>query len=139
MDRELELLRVHEGEDEPDRETLQQLLVDISWREEALHALLWVLRLVEDLPPDQMCPKQPVYGQGSGPGPAIRARRRQDAPAERDRDVLDFCYCLHWHARTAQYHGDVWDCQIPRASCSSAAARWSGCSRTRREDVDLAV
>lgn len=61
LDRELELLRVHEGEDEPDGETLQQLLVDISWREEALHALLWV---------------------------------------------------LHWHARKAQVHGDVWDCQI---------------------------
>ena len=23
--------------------------------------------------------------------------------------MLDFYYCLHWHARNAQYHGQMWD------------------------------
>jgi hypothetical protein len=111
--RELELLRVLEGEDEPEEQTLQQLLVDIAWREEALHALLWVLRLVDDLPPDQMCPKQPAYEQlapGLDPG---RARAPADMrPLSEIAAMLDFYYCLHWHARKAQYHGVNWNSKI---------------------------
>jgi hypothetical protein len=111
--RELELLGVLEGDEATDAGELQQLLVDISWREEALHALLWVLGFVEDLPPDQMCPKQPAYEQlapGLDPGRAradVRLRPLPEIAA-----MLDLYYCLHWHARKAQYHGDVWDYEI---------------------------
>ena len=27
-------------------------------------------------------------------------------------EMLDFYYCLHWHARNAQYHGKRWDAKI---------------------------
>ncbi len=111
--RELELLHVLEGETERDEGELQQLLVDVSWREEALHALLWTLGLVEDLPPDRMCPKEPVYERlapGLDPGRARRDLRLR--PLSEIAAMLDFYYCLHWHARKAQYHGDVWDYEI---------------------------
>ena len=26
--------------------------------------------------------------------------------------MLDFYYLLHWHARNAQYHGQMWDPEI---------------------------
>jgi hypothetical protein len=111
--RELELLRILEGDDEADEQALQQLLVDIAWREEALHALLWVLRLVDDLPPDEMCPKQPAYERmapGLDPGKASDDQRMR--PLSEIAAMLDFYYCLHWHARKAQYHGDMWDYEI---------------------------
>lgn len=139
--RELELLRVLEGGQEPDEQTLQQLLVDISWREEALHALLWVLRLVEDLPADEMCPKQPVYEQlapGLDPGRAREDLRMR--PLSEIAAMLDFYYCLHWHARKAQYHGDVWDYHIaPGVVLERRRALEWLFQDARWEDVDLAV
>ena len=111
--REIELLRVLEGDDDAAESTVQQLLVDICWREEALHALLWVLRHVDDLPPDRMCPKQPAYEQlapGLDPGAAGTYQRMR--PLSEIAAMLDFYYCLHWHARKAQYHGAVWPNQI---------------------------
>lgn len=139
--RELELLRVLEGDEEPDEEELQQLLVDISWREEALHALLWVLRFVDDLPPDQMCPKQPAYEQlapGLDPGKApdgVRMRPLSEIAA-----MLDLYYCLHWHARNAQYHGDVWDYQIaPGVVLERRRALEWLFQDARWEDVDLSA
>jgi hypothetical protein len=104
---------VLEGDETADERELQQLLVDITWREEALHALLWALGFVEDLPPDQMCPKEPAYEQlapGLDPGRArddVRLRPLAEIAA-----MLDLYYCLHWHARNAQYHGGVWDYEI---------------------------
>ena len=139
--RELELLRVLEGEVEVAEQTLQQLLVDISWREEALHALLWVLRLVDDLPPDQMCPRQPVYEQlapGLDPGRARSDVRMR--PLSAIAAMLDFYYCLHWHARKAQYHGDVWDHHIaPSVVLERRRALEWLFQDARWEDVDLAV
>jgi len=139
--RELELLRVLEGDDEVSEPQLQQLLVDISWREEALHALLWVLTIVDELPPDQMCPKQPVYEQlapGLDPGRArddLRLRPLLEIAA-----MLDFYYCLHWHARKAQYHGDVWDYQIaPSVVLERRRALEWLFQDGQWEDVDLAV
>lgn len=139
--RELELLRVLEGDEEPDEQTLQQLLVDISWREEALHALLWVLRLVPDLPPDRMCPRQPVYERlapGLDPGRApedVLMRSLSEIAT-----MLDFYYCLHWHARKAQYHGDVWDYEIaPGVVLERRRALEWLFQDARWEDVDLAV
>ncbi|HVF79429.1 MAG TPA: DUF4272 domain-containing protein [Solirubrobacteraceae bacterium] len=138
--RELELVRVLEGDEEPDELTLQ-LLVDISWREEALHALLWVLRLVQDLPPDQMCPRQPVYERlapGLDPG-----RARDDLkmrPLSEIAAMLDLYYCLHWHARKAQYHGDVWDYDLaPSVVLERRRALEWLFQDARWEDVDLAV
>jgi Domain of unknown function (DUF4272) len=139
--RELELLRVLEGDEDADQAALQQLLVDIAWREEALHALLWVLGLVEDLPPDRMCPKQPVYEQLA---PGLDPRRARDdlrmRPLSEIAAMLDFYYCLHWHARKAQYHGDVWDYQIaPGVVLERRRALEWLFQDVPWEDVDLAV
>jgi hypothetical protein len=139
--RELELLRVLEGDEDNDEPALAQLLVDVSWREEALHALLWTLGLVDDLPPDQMCPRQPVYEQlapGLDPGkPREDVRMR---PLTEIAAMLDFYYCLHWHARKAQYHGDVWDYQIaPGVVLERRRALEWLFQDGRWEDVDLAV
>jgi hypothetical protein len=139
--RELELLRVLEGDADAGEPALQQLLVDIAWREEALHALLWALGLVDDLPPDRMCPKSPVYellAPGLDPGNA-----RQDVqlrPLAQIAAMLDFYYCLHWHARKAQYHGDVWDYQIaPGVVLERRRALEWLFQDAEWEDVDLAV
>lgn len=139
--RERELLRVLEGGAETDAGELQQVLVDISWREEALYALLWVLGLVEDLPPDRMCPKDPVYERlapGLHPGNArgdLRMRPLSEIAA-----MLDLYYCLHWHARKAQYHGDVWDYEIaPGVVLERRRALEWLFQDAPWEDVDLAV
>lgn len=139
--RERALLRVLEGDEDAGEAELQQLLVDVSWREEALHALLWVLRLVDDLPPDQMCPRQPVYERlapGLDPGRArddVRMRPLSEIAA-----MLDFYYCLHWHARKAQYHGDVWDQQIaPSVVLERRRALEWLFQDAQWEEVDLAV
>lgn len=140
-ERELELMRVLEGEAEVDEPALQQLLVDIAWREEALHALLWALGVVDDLPPDEMCPKQPAYERfapGLDPGRAARDARLR--PLAELAAMLDFYYCLHWHARKAQYHGDVWDHQIaPGVVLERRRALEWLFQDARWEDVDLAV
>lgn len=139
--RERELLRVLEGGAETDAGELQQVLVDISWREEALYALLWVLGLVEDLPPDRMCPKNPVYERlapGLHPGNArgdLRMRPLSEIAA-----MLDLYYCLHWHARKAQYHGDIWDDEIaPGVVLERRRALEWLFQDEQWEDVDLAV
>lgn len=139
--RERELLRVLEGGAETDAGELQQVLVDISWREEALYALLWVLGLVEDLPPDRMCPKDPVYERlapGLHPGNArgdLRMRPLSEIAA-----MLDLYYCLHWHARKAQYHGDIWDDEIaPGVVLERRRALEWLFQDEQWEDVDLAV
>ncbi len=139
--RELELLRVLEGDEERAEPELQQLLVDISWREEALHALLWVLELVDDLPPDRMCPRQPVYERlapGLDPGKARADQRMR--PLSEIAAMLDLYYLLHWHARKAQYHGDVWDDEIaPGVVLERRRALEWLFQDARWEDVDLAV
>lgn len=139
--RELELLGVLEGEIERDEGDLQQLLVDIAWREEALLALLWVLGLVEDLPPDEMCPKEAVYERlAPGLDPACARRDLRLRPVAEIAAMLDFYYCLHWHARNAQYHGDVWDFQIsPSVVLERRRALEWLCQDAPWEDVDLAV
>jgi hypothetical protein len=138
---ELELLRILEDDAEADEQALQQLLVDIAWREEALHALLWVLRLVEDLPPDRMCPRQPAYDQlapGLDPGRAREDQRMR--PLSEIAAMLDFYYCLHWHARNAQYHGDVWDHRIaPGVVLERRRALEWLFQDAAWEDVDLAT
>ncbi len=139
--REIELLRVLEGDLRPAERELQQLLVDISWREEALHALLWALGLVVDLPPDTMCPRQPAYERLApdlDPSKALDDVRLR--PLEEIAAMLDFYYCLHWHARKAQYHGDVWDYQIaPGVVLERRRALEWLFQDARWEDVDLAV
>ena len=139
--RELELLRVLEGNEDRDEPALQQMLVDISWREEALHALLWVLKLVDDLPPDHMCPRQPVYERlAPGLDPAQASEDQRMRPLSEIAAMLDFYYCLHWHARKAQYHGDVWDYQIaPGVVLERRRALEWLFQDARWEDVDLAV
>jgi hypothetical protein len=139
--RERELLRVREGDVDAGEAELQQLLVDISWREEALHALLWALGLVDDLPPDQMCPKSAVY-ELLAPGLDPRNARQdvQLRPLAQIAAMLDFYYCLHWHARKAQYHGDVWDYQIaPGVVLERRRALEWLFQDAEWEDVDLAV
>jgi hypothetical protein len=139
--RELELLRVLEGDVDAPEPELQQLLVDVSWREEALHALLWALGLVDDLPPDRMCPKAPVYERlAPGLDPGNARQHVQLRPLAQIAAMLDFYYCLHWHARKAQYHGDVWDYQIaPGVVLERRRALEWLFQDAEWEDVDLAV
>jgi hypothetical protein len=140
--REKQLLAVLEGDTESGEAALQQLLVDIAWREEALHALLWALGLVDDLPPDEMCPKAPVYERlapelnpANARGADVRLRPLADLAA-----MLDLYYLLHWHARRAQYHGDVWDNHIaPGVVLERRRALEWLFQDAPWEDVDLAV
>ncbi len=91
----------------------EQIAVDISWREEALWALLWCVELVDDLPPDELCSPDPFYERLA---PNLDpSRGRTDVllrPLPAIAEMLDFYYCLHWHARNAQYHGQLWNPQI---------------------------
>lgn len=139
--RERELLAVLEDEVEIGEPELQQLLVDVSWREEALHALLWTLGLVDDLAPDQMCPREPVYEQlAPGLDPAAARGDLTLRPLAQIAAMLDFYYCLHWHARKAQYHGDVWDYEIaPGVVLERRRALEWLFADVPWEDVDLAV
>jgi hypothetical protein len=91
----------------------RQLAVDISWREEALWALLWCLELVDDLPADELCGRDPFYERLAPDMDPSRGRtdvllRSLSEIAE----MLDFYYCLHWNARNAQYHGQLWNPKI---------------------------
>ncbi len=140
--RERELLAVLEGDADAEEGDLQLLLVDIAWREEALHALLWSLGLVDDLPADEMCPKAPAYERlapGLNPaaaeGGAVRLRPVAELAA-----MLDFYYCLHWHARRAQYHGELWDYHIaPGVVLERRRALEWLFQDAPWDDVDLAV
>jgi hypothetical protein len=91
----------------------RQIAVDISWREEALWALLWSLKLVDDLPPDELCGRDPFYERLA---PDMDpSRGRTDVTLRGLPEIaamLDFYYCLHWHARNAQYHGQLWNPKI---------------------------
>ena len=107
---ELRFLRHLEGEVDMGRDELHRTTVDISWREEALWALMWALELVDDLPPDQLCGQDPFYERlAPDMDPARGLADVALRPLAEIVAMLDFYYCLHWHARKAQYHGDVWD------------------------------
>jgi hypothetical protein len=112
-DREERFLRHLEGDAEMDDEERHQTTVDISWREEALWALLWSIELVDDMPPDELCSREPFYERLA---PDLDpAKGRTDVllrPLPELAVMLDFYYCLHWHARNAQYHGQRWDSKI---------------------------
>jgi hypothetical protein len=112
-DRELRYLRHLENEITLNAEERHQTAVDISWREEALWALLWSIELVDDLSPDELCDREPFY-ERLAPD-ADPANGRTDVllrPLSDIAEMLDFYYCLHWHARNAQYHGQMWDPDI---------------------------
>ena len=113
--------------------------VDISWREEALWALLWSIELVDDLPPDELCDRGPFY-ERLAPG-MDPAKGRTDValrPLPEIAAMLDFYYCLHWYARKAQYHGQRWDAQIaPGAVLERRRALEWLFQDVAWEDVDL--
>ena len=95
------------------RDELHRTTVDISWREEALWALMWALELVDDLPPDQLCGQDPFYERlAPDMDPARGLADVALRPHAEIVAMLDFYYCLHWHARKAQYHGARWDSEI---------------------------
>ena len=110
---ELHFLRHLEGEVDMGRDELHRTTVDISWREEALWALMWALELVDDLPPDQLCGQDPFYERlAPDMDPSRGLTDVVLRPLPEIVAMLDFYYLLHWHARNAQYHGAVWDPQI---------------------------
>jgi len=116
-DREARLLLHLEGEIELDAEELHRTTVEISWREEALWALMWSVELVDDMPPDELCGRDPFYERLA---PDMDpAKGRTDVvlrPLPEIVAMLDFYYCLHWHARNAQYHGNAWHPKIAPGS-----------------------
>lgn len=112
-DRERRYLRHLEREITLSAEELHQTAVDISWREEALWALLWSVAIVGDLPPDELCDRDPFYERlAPGMDPAQGRTDLVLRPLHEIAAMLDFYYCLHWHARNAQYHGQMWDPEI---------------------------
>ena len=134
-------LRDLEGEAELDDERRHRLAVDISWSEEALWALLWSLELVDDLPPDELCGREPFY-ERLAPG-MDPSKGRTDVllrPLPEIAAMLDFYYLLHWHARNAQYHGQAWDNEIaPGAVLERRRALEWLFQDVAWEDVDLGV
>jgi len=112
-ERELRYLRHLEHEITLDAEERHQIAVDVSWREEALWALLWALGLVDDIPPDELCGRESFYERlAPDMDPAKGLSHVVLRPLAEIVAMLDFYYCLHWHARNAQYHGQIWDPQI---------------------------
>ena len=112
-DVELRFLRHLVGEAPLQDEERRQIAVDISWREEALWALLWSLKLVDDLPPDELCGRDPFYERLAPDMDPARGRTDVTLrPLPEIAAMLDFYYCLHWHARNAQYHGQLWNPKI---------------------------
>ena len=79
---------------------LEQAKIDISWRQEALWALLWALGFVDDLPPDQLCGDSSAYARMA---PDLDPTQTVDGIELRPLDELvatiDLYYCLHWHDR----------------------------------------
>ncbi len=112
-EREERFLRHLEGDLTMDADERHRTTVDISWREEALWALLWSIELVDDMPPDELCGRDPFYERLA---PDMDpAKGRTDVllrPLPEIAAMLDFYYCLHWHARNAQYHGKPWNSKI---------------------------
>lgn len=112
-DRELRLLRHLERDLTMTPEELHETSVDISWREEALWALMWSIQLVDDLPPDELCAGEPFYERlAPKTDPANAKADVALRPTAELASMLDFYYCLHWRARVAQYHGRMWDHEI---------------------------
>ena len=138
-DDELRFLRHLVGEVALPDDERRQIAVDISWREEALWALLWALKLVDDLPPDELCGRDPFY-ERLAPG-MDPSRGRTDVtlrPLPEIATMLDFYYCLHWHARNAQYHGRLWNPKIaPGAVLERRRALEWLFQDVRWNDVDL--
>ena len=136
---ELRLLRHLEREVNMSAEELHQTSVDISWREEALWALMWAIQLVDDLPADELCDRAPFYERLAPElDPAQGRTDVQLRPLAEIAAMLDFYYCLHWHARKAQYHGDVWDHHIaPSVVLERRRALEWLFQDARWEDVDL--
>jgi hypothetical protein len=87
-------------------EALEQAEVDVTWRQEALWALLWALVLVADLPPDEDCGDSEAYERLA---PGLDPRRTVEGVALRPVDelaaMLDLYYCLHWHQREHEHFG----------------------------------
>ncbi len=138
---ELRFLLHLEREVAMDDEQRHRTAVDISWREEALWALMWSLALVDDMAPDELCPKAPFYERLAPDMDPSRGRRNVALrPLGEIAAMLDFYYCLHWHARNAQYHGQAWDMTIaPGAVLERRHALEWLFQDVRWEDVDLAV
>jgi hypothetical protein len=138
---ELRFLRHLEADLTMDDDERHRTAVDISWREESLWALMWALALVDDLPPDELCSGSPFY-ERLAPG-MDPARGRTDVslrPVAEIAAMLDLYYCLHWHARNAQYHGRAWGTAIaPGAVLERRHALEWLFQDVPWEDVDLGV
>lgn len=124
-----------------DGEERHQTAVDISWREEALWALMWALSLVGDLPPDELCSEGPFYERlAPGMDPAQGRTDVSLRPVAEIAAMLHCYYCLHWHARNAQYHGQRWATTVaPGAVLERRHALEWLCQDPPWEDVDLGV
>jgi hypothetical protein len=136
---ELRFLRHLEHVERMDAEQHHQTAVDISWSEEALWALLWSLQLVDDLPPEELCGREPFYERlAPGMDPAKGRTDIALRPLAEIVAMLDFYFLLHWHARTAQYHGQMWDPKIaPGVVLERRRALEWLFQDVRWEDVDL--
>lgn len=86
---------------------LRSVEAAMSWRQEAVWALVWALGLIEELRPDAFCGSaadgyqrmRPAAPDATVPA-GVALRPREELAAE-----LDFLFCLHWHARERRLHG----------------------------------
>ena len=138
---ELRYLRHAEQELTLAAEERRQLAADIAWSEEALWALLWSLALVDGMAPDELCARESFYDRlAPGLDPANGRTDVALRPLAEIAPMLDLYYCLHWHARNAQYHGHIWDPQIaPGAVLERRRALEWLFQDVAWEDVDLGV
>ena len=93
------------GRDAPPAE-LEQAAIDVTWRQEALWALLWALGFVDQLVPEEDCGDSSAYERLA---PDLDPRQTVPGVALRDADELaaeiDLHYCLHWHQREHEHFG----------------------------------
>ena len=105
---ERDLVLHRAGERSLDEAAVEQAEIDVSWRQEALWALLWALAFVDELRPDEECGDESAYERMAPEmDPAQTVEGIELRPVEELAAELDFHYCWHWQLRHAQQDEDL--------------------------------
>lgn len=127
----------------PTEDLTQQELINASWYDEAIYALLWAGGIVEDLPldagyPASMLAHVPnVAEDESGRELLRRVRPRSEAELVA---TLDLYYCAHWFARDGGLNGyDVGVFEISRIMERRKALEWTLDPAADWDDVELST
>jgi hypothetical protein len=105
---ERDLVLHRAGERELGDAAVEQAEIDVSWRQEALWALLWALGFVEELRADEPCGDETAYERMAPEmDPAQTVEGIELRPVEELAAELDFHFCWHWQLRRAEQDEDV--------------------------------